>query len=217
MAYQADPGRPPSGTSPKLIGIFVGLGVLGLLIGIGAARLASGGDADPGTASGPATSTQSPLPAETAGDQSSSPATTSSAPNYGVIPNDPASEPGLDFGFLTKVSNSNGTVLLRFDRAYFYTGKEAITHNGGVAPDNDYLIENSNPALRTFAIDPRASLMAGTRLADQQGTSRERLSPAVFLSNAQRATANGAKVPVWLRHTDGLTGQVTALAEQYLP
>jgi hypothetical protein len=39
-----------------------------------------------------------------------------------------------------------------------------------------------------------------------------------FVANSTRVlTGSTTDLPVWLRHTDGLSGPVTSLAEQYLP
>ena len=115
--------------------------------------------------------------------------------------------------------SKNGVVTLRFDRAAFYTGDEAKKHNHGKVPDNDYLIENTNPAQRSFDLDPGASIIAADRLRNESGPDgRQTLTVAEFIQNStQVLTGSTTDLPVWLRHTDGLSGPVTALSEQYLP
>ena len=234
------PDEQPSGTEPgrgRLIAIFGGLAGLGLLIGVGAAQLTESGP-DPDVigaiaATAPAgTPAQSSFPEAGSGSTATpGPTTSTGTPDYRSIPEDAAASAGLDFGYLTRVVSIGGTVTLRFDRASFYTGDEAKQHNNGQAPENDYLIDNTNPAQRDFVLDPRASIIAVNRLRDQPGstsqpgsttqpgsTGREILTVAEFVANAQRVlTGTTTDLPVWLRHTDGLSGNVTALAEQYLP
>jgi hypothetical protein len=219
--YQSgDPGRGRG----KVIGVLVGLGLIGLLVGVGAAKLLGNNGADQTLVTSASASTAASAPVASATDAPAATAEASptpsatSAPNYRSIPEDATSEKGLDFGFLTKVTQKNGAVSLRFDRAYFYTGAEATKHNKGVPPDDDYLIENANPELRTFALDPNASIIAANRIANQaDGAGREALTVGEFVTNSQAALAADGKLPIWVRHTNGLTGPVTALAEQYLP
>jgi hypothetical protein len=220
------PAGPVDGPAAQrnLVLIFVGLGVLGLLIGIGAAKLTDGGG-DPGTASLSPAQTTTP----SATDTPTTPATGSTSPSAGPSPTPPPNytpigenaptEKDLDFGFLTKVSDQGGVIAFRFDRAYFYTGEDAKKHNKGVAPPDDYLIVNDNPTLRSFVLAPTASIVAVDALRNQPGAvGREALTAAQFVANGQRALgADPGPVPVWLRHTNGLSGPVTALAEQYLP
>ncbi len=219
------PSRSGDPARSKLIAIFVGLGLVGLLIGVGAAELRKGGNSTTtaGIVSPAETSSGAPQQpvASTGPTPSPTPSPTATKPpNYTPIPQDAAADKDLDFGFLIQVLNADGTVTLRFDRATFYTGADAIKHNKGKAPDDDYLIENTNPAIRKFTLDPKASIIATSRLAPSATgiPARTTLTAAQFVPNAQAAlkTSSGP-LPVWLRHTNGLTGPVTALLEQYLP
>ncbi len=226
-----EPVDQPAGLSPsrgQLVALFGGLVVLGLLLGIGARELTSSGD---GSGLNGASPTSSPTgtadPAsvqseddaqEVAVETTSTPAT--GPPDYDAIPEDATSEDGLDFGFLTRVVSKDGTVTLRFDRASFYTGDEAKRRNNGKVPDNDYLIENTNPTQRSFVLDPQASIIAANRLQNTPSgeVGRQPLTVAEFVKNSTRVLTGTTKdLPVWLRHTDGLDGDVTAVAEQYLP
>jgi hypothetical protein len=214
----------PSGAEPnrgRLVAIFSGLAGLGLVIGVGAAQLTAP-DEDQGLlgATSATSPTGTPEPSDEPGATAQpSASTTTGTPDYRSIPEDTTSEPGLDFGYLTRVVSKDGTVTLRFDRATFYTGDEAKQRNNGEDPENDYLIENTNPAQRQFTLDPRASIVAVNRLLNQTGqVSRETLTVAEFVANSRRVlTGTTTDLPVWLRHTNGLTGDVTAVAEQYLP
>jgi hypothetical protein len=207
-----------------LVAIFGGLAVLGLLIGIGVAQLTGPGEgtalngaiptSPTGSASGQPENESTATPSATATD-----AEDTGTANYSPIPEDSSSESGLDFGFLTRVVRNDGTVTLRFDRASFYTGAEAKKRNKGKAPENDYLIENTNTTQRSFALDPKASIIAENRLRNDEGqVGRQPLTLDEFIKNTERElTGSTTDLPVWLRHTNGLTGPVTALAEQFLP
>ena len=170
-----EPVDQPAGLSlsrGQLVALFGGLVVLGLLLGIGAQELTSSGD---GSGLNGASQTSSPTgTGDPASDQAegdaqdvaaeTTPTPATGTPDFHEIPEDATSEDGLDFGYLTKVVSKDGTVNLRFDRASFYTGDEAKRRNGGQVPDNDYLIENTNPMQRSFVLDPQASIIAANRL-----------------------------------------------------
>jgi hypothetical protein len=206
----------------RLTVIFSALAVFGLLLGVGAAQLTgSNDDANLVGAVQPKSPGNSAQPTdETPVDETPSADAGGNGPaDYHPIPADPTTEPDLDFGFLTRVVGTDGQVTLRLDRATFYTGEEAKAHNKGKEPDSDYVIENTNTIQREFTLDPQASITAANRLRTQTGqVGTETLSAAQFVQNAQRElTASTDDLAVWLRHTDGLTGPVTAIAEQYLP
>jgi len=211
----------PGPSRGQLIALFSGLAALGLLLGVGAAQL-TGSGSDTDTALSGSTPADSPTAVSTSPQSTDAAEPTpipSGIPDYRPIPVNAAAEPSLDFGFLTRVVSNNGAVTLRFDRASFFTGEAAKAHNQGITPDNDYLIENTNPAQRSFELDPQASIIAASRLLNQPGpVGRETLTVAEFVQNATRVlTGSTSDLPVWVRHTDGLSGPVTALAEQFLP
>ncbi len=235
-----DPAEQPSAPAPdrnRVIVIFSGLAVLGLMLGVGTSQLFGpdgrpelrGATADRTVPVGPdllprpdlASVPSLPIdPSATlSSDAATSTPTLTGIPNYLPIPADPASEPGLDFGYLTRVINLDGTVAIQFDRASFLTGKAAKERAEGAELESDYLIENTNTALRTFHLDPQASIVAQNRLLDQPDlVSRQPLTMEQFVTNATRVlTESTTPLPVWVRHTDGLIGPVTALSEQYLP
>lgn len=141
-------------------------------------------------------------------------------PNYKPIPavattTAGVAKKGLDFGYITKVTLKDGTLKIRFDRAEFYTGKAAAKRNGGEIPPNDYLVENSSSKLRTFTVSKKASLIGVNELRGYPETlARQTITRKQLVKNFKKS--NG-EVAVWLRHTDGDKGTVTALAEQYIP
>ena len=229
----------PAVSRRRLVGIFSGLAVLGLVIGIGAAELVRAFD-QPGLSGALTSASPTASSSESADEELTEPTpsaevsesdlpvveTSSTTPDlasrpvqiYRPIPTDAASEAGLDFGFLTRVDSAEGTVSLQFDRATLYTGAEATRRNGGRRPLDDYLIENDNEVTRSFTLDPKASVMAAGRLLNRTGVvGREPLTMDEFVHNCAQALDAGAKLPVWLRHTEGMSGPVTALAEQFLP
>jgi hypothetical protein len=169
-----------------------------------------------------APATPAPVAATTAAVSSSAPVSTTSAapsapPNYAPIAEDATKEKGLDFGFLTKVTDANGVVTLTFDRAYFYTGAEAAKHNKGVEPDDDYLVVDDNLKLRAFNLDQRASIQAESGLRNDSSVGRETLTRPEFIHNFEHRYSGYKAIAVWVRHTGGPDGPVTALAEQYIP
>jgi hypothetical protein len=218
-AGQYEPDQRPPGPNGKLVGIFFGLGVVGLLIGVGAFQL-FGDSGSANTAAPQVTTTDGP--ASAAPSPSATPSAKPSAtipPNYTPIAENPTDK-DLDFGFLTKVATSGGVVRLRFDRAVMLSGQAAVKANGGVAPDNDYFIVNENPALRTFEVSRKASVIGYFRLIKPSGTvERKPLTLVEFARTAASEASADNPIPVWLRHTDGgaKTGAVTAVMEQYLP
>ena len=206
----------------RLAVIFSGLAVFGLLLGVGAAQLSgSNDDADLVGAvqsKSPGNSAE-PTDESTADETPSADADGTGPADYHPIPADPSTEPDLDFGFLTRVVDADGQVTLRLDRATIYTGEAAKAHNKGKEPDSEYVIENTNTTQREFTLDPQASITAVNRLRTQTGqVGAEILTVAQFIQNAQRElTASTVDLAVWLRHTDGLAGRVTAIAELYQP
>jgi hypothetical protein len=236
-----NPRRGPSGRAGRgrVVAILSGFAVLGAVIGVGTAEVVRSFEqphlTGALTAARPsalisATEDESvvppaPLEADTWGDPTAPSSTTAQAPtatltpDYDPIPMSATNEPGLDFGFLTQVGSSDGTISLQFDRATYYTGAEATKRNGGKPPEDDYLIVNINRAKRSFDLDPNASVMAANRLLNRTDVvTREPLTVNDFVRNYQQALAAGSTgVPVWLRHSDGRDGPVTALAEQFLP
>jgi hypothetical protein len=173
-----------------------------------------------GPAAAPATSNTAPTAAAPTASAASSHQKTDPNVERTVVADytplgDDLTSSGLDFAILTKVTSRNGRVTLTIDRASYYSGPEAVAHNNGEPPANDYVIVNNNPTLRTFVLDPQASLQAEQALRNNPDeTGRETLTRSQFVRNSARVASPPL---VWLRHTDGLSGPVTALAEQFVP
>jgi hypothetical protein len=152
--------------------------------------------------------------------------------DYSPIPKSPASttagRDGLDFGILTKVTTSNGIVTLHVDRTTFYLGKEAEALNKNDNID-DWAVKDTDGEGKelTFTLDPKASLQAEADLQDNRENTNKRvdLTRKQFLHNIDAVTVHYKKngfdgpgtVYVWLRHTGGADGPVTALADQFVP
>ena len=140
-------------------------------------------------------------------------------PNYKPIPADATTKKGvakkgLDFGYLTKVTLKDGKLTVRFDRAEYYDGPAAKKLNGGVTPADDYLIKNQNKKLRTFTISRKASLIGTYELLGSKDQGHKKITRKLLVKNFNHADS---RVPVWVRHTNGDSGTITALAEQFLP
>ena len=228
-AGAAGPGS--AGWNPRLAALFVGLAAAGLITGIVAGRITGSSDQNAsvrpsqpistGLPSVAATTTAPPSPIPVVTTPKPAPTATKAAPpDYSPIPPDAAGhQRGLDCGFLTGVQKNGDLVTLCFDRASYYTGDEAVRHNGGKAPDDDYVVENNNPAIRTFTVQSRAPLIGVSRLlSDHSGAVRQqKLDASSFVANATAALRSGQGIAVWVRHTQDADGPVTSLAEQYIP
>ena len=147
------------------------------------------------------------------------------ARDYSPVPENWSTEKGgLEIGHLTKVISSNGVVKVRIDRVSFYRGPEAVELNGGEPPLDDYLLTDTDARQRTYVLDPKASLQAEYLLrndlgSDDEEVGRQTLTRTQFVRNALALQGDDDPVAplVWLRHTDGFGGPVTAIAEQYTP
>jgi hypothetical protein len=202
--------------------------VLVVVAGGAAAYALFGGEGDdtaaqqtsaPAATSGSEPSASEPEESEsTEPTESESPSATEDA-QFDPIPAEPWTDDDLDFGYLTKVSRDGDDIELTFNRATFYYGDEATKKNGGKAPDNDYLIEDTNKKVRTFTLKEGAALRGSTLLGgDEAGPDGREITPDELVDNAEAALGGGvAGVPVWLRHEDGKDGPVEALAEQFIP
>jgi hypothetical protein len=204
------PPRKPSGRG-RTIAIIAGLGVLALLIGIGVGVLTGGGDGDDtGIVAQPAETAPTTAPVRpatttivtpTTGSEPTSSPASSAGSDFSPLPDRPQTV-NADFGYITAISGPATAMRISFDRAQFFSVND---------------IRNSNTMKRHFRISPKASLVGTARLNNEDGVVKsEVLTAGVFLDNVRDALADGGPVAVWLRHTKGLTGDVTALSEQYL-
>jgi hypothetical protein len=134
-----------------------------------------------------------------------------------IRPNPGFWEEGLDFGTLTRVTATDGVVVLHVDRFNFYTEGEPIAASSARLSPTGLPID---PAAResAFVLDPRASIQAEKSLRNDRSdkAARQTLTHAEFVRNAARLEAENLGALVWLRH-DGPDSRVTALAEQYVP
>jgi hypothetical protein len=218
-------GGPSGGGRTWLVAALVA--VLVVVAGAAAAWVLFGGNGDdPDTAAGtgattaPTASASQPEETEPEETESAEPTESESAepPDevlFEPIPAEPWTE-DLDFGYLTKVTGSGDDIELTFNRATFYYGEEAAEKNGGEAPDNDYLIEDTNKRVRTFELKEGAALSGSSLLGgDEAGPEGRELTREELVENAKNAGSQG--IPVWLRHEKGRDSAVTALAEQFIP
>jgi hypothetical protein len=143
------------------------------------------------------------------------------AADYSPIPVNWSTEKGgLDIGRLVAVTSADGVVKVRIDRVSFYRGAEAVALNHGQEPVGGYLDTDTDSRVRTFTLDPKASIQAENMLRNNPdaGIEREKLTREQLVHNANRSDdESGIGSLVWLRHTDGMSGTITALAEQYIP
>ncbi|MBT0772662.1 hypothetical protein KIH74_27205 [Kineosporia sp. J2-2] len=126
---------------------------------------------------------------------------------------------GLEFGYLTKVTLKNDKLRITLDQAEFYDGKAAKLLNGGITPPDDYRIahdDTQDPF--TYTVSTKASLIGVNELLGHpDDLKRTTITRTQLVKNF--AELENKHVAVWLRHTDTESngGQVTALAEQYIP
>ena len=159
------------------------------------------------------------------------PAPTHLPADYSPIPVSPATTGAakyLDFGTLTKITTTDGVVTLHVNRSKFYMGDEAAAKNGGKAPFDDFLIQDTDGDKEyTFTLDPKASIQAEGSLQDnmENTNTRVNLTLSHFVTNMTKLdglnavesdTNENIHIYVWLRHTDGPDGPVTALADQFI-
>ena len=136
------------------------------------------------------------------------PAATTAAPDYSIITTVGLSseKTDLDAGTLTKITTHDGVLTLIVDREKLYFGDAAKAHNGGKVPPDDMYIEEGAKNL-TFVLDPHASLtIVNNDLAIEKAT------PAQLIHKLR-----DGNMYIWMRHTNGPNGPVTALAQQYHP
>jgi hypothetical protein len=180
------------------------------------------------TACGEDTEKDSPATSSTVATTPASTPTTSAAATGDYSPiADPAQEKGLDFGKLSKITTTNGVITLHIDREKFYTGDEAAAHNNGKIPLDDFIQEDEDgDGELTFTLDPKASIQVTARLSSngEQVEQPETLTPEQLISNldklklpAEPGQDDDRRPLLWLRHSDGADGPVTAIVDQFVP
>jgi len=125
---------------------------------------------------------------------------------------------GRHAAYLTNLNVEKKT--LAFDKIDFLTGeaatKEYIKQNPGQTegPDNDYLIINNNPLLRTLPIADSATIL----IVDMTGGGVAAKKTTLAALPAYFAPEKGGKIlwhdPFWLTVK---AGQITKIEEQFLP
>jgi hypothetical protein len=156
------------------------------------------------------------------------PAKTTAPTDYSAIPATTSDEPGLDFGKLSKITTAaDGTITLHVDREKFYLGEEAVAHNKGKIPLGDYIQEDLDGDQElSFTLDPKASIRVTARLSSngEQVEAPETLTPQQLIANLDKLDLPAAPDPdtdgrplLWMRHTGGGNGPVSAIADQFVP
>jgi hypothetical protein len=167
---------------------------LALVAGLGGC----GGSEEPSTRGAPAATTAAP-------------ATNAASPTTGepVVLAD-----GRHPVYLKTVDTDRRTIT--FDLIQFFTGeaatKAAAEDNKESPPANDYYIRNVNPRLRTLPVAADAPITVNVLAAQTTGSSTKDVS--VTLEKLAGYFPNSGTPPFWITVAQG---QVTRLAQQYLP
>ena len=115
---------------------------------------------------------------------------------------------------ITRVDAAGGRVTV--DVVQFFLGEDAIRaarEDGAeeVPPPNDVWIRNTSRALRTLPVSPDAPITVNVHGAAESGSSTKNIAKTL----AELAEIDGIEDGIfWLTVADG---QVTRIAEQYLP
>lgn len=117
------------------------------------------------------------------------------------------------FALVRKATDKNDRMSLVVDFAQFLTGgaaEEAAKEAGDEPPPNDFYIANTNPKLRTFAVDKRAKF----RVAWGSPDDTELLSAEEFVRAIDENTDGAADAFYWFTITNGV---ITAGEQQWTP
>jgi len=186
--------------------LFVGGGLaLTLLLGSGCSD-----DTEPAAAptSPPAAGPSSPSPA------SPSPRPPASRPAGGTAGAPTDLTDGRHAARITRVDAAGGRITV--DVVQLFLGDAAARaaqedNAEEIPPPNDVWIRNTNPALRTLPVAPAAPITVNVHGAAESGSSTTNIAKTL----AELAGIDGLEDGVfWLTVADG---QVTRIAEQYLP
>jgi hypothetical protein len=105
---------------------------------------------------------------------------------------------------------------ITFDLIQFFTGdaatKAAAEDGEESPPPNDYYIRNVNPRLRTLPVAADAPITVNVLAAQSTGSATKDVS--VTLAKLASYFPNSGRPPFWITVEQG---QVTRIAEQYLP
>jgi hypothetical protein len=177
----------------------MGRSIAALLILLMTAALSGcGGDEQPGGAAGTPATTAAPTPT-----------TAATATTEPVVLAD-----GRHPGYLKSVDPDQQTIT--FDLIQYYTGDaatRAAAEDGQESPPpNDYYIRNVNPRLRTLPVAAGAPITVNALAAQASGSATKDVS--VTLAELASYFPNSGTPPFWITVEQG---QVTKLAQQYLP
>jgi hypothetical protein len=116
--------------------------------------------------------------------------------------------------YLKNVDPDRRTIT--FDLIQFFTGEAAnqaaAEDNEESPPPNDYYIRNVNPKLRTLPVAADAPITVNVLAAQSTGSSTKDVS--VTMAKLASYFPNSGTPPFWITVAQG---QVTTIAQQYLP
>jgi hypothetical protein len=143
------------------------------------------------------------------------PAGTASAPTSGPTNTQPVLLPdGRHPVLITTVDPDRPAITV--DLIQFYQGeaatREAAKDHQESPPPNDYYIRNTNPRLRTLPVTRDAAITTNTLTAGYTGSATKTIR--VPLDRLRIVLLGRNSPPFWITVQDG---QVTRIAEQYLP
>jgi hypothetical protein len=159
--------------------------------------------------------------------------TPTTPPDYSSVPESPydltpAQQEDLDFGILKSITTANGVVTLHVDRTHFYEGAAAVAHGAGES--EDWVTEDTDGEgkILDFTLDPKASLLAEAALRPDHSpvnanarvklTQAQLVASMKYLDDQAKDDPDAAEIVyVWMRHTNGPNGPVTALVDQFTP
>lgn len=210
----AEPRTPPRTRPALAVAVLVAVALLAALLTV-LLRPAGNGGGQPTATPGPAATP----PAVTAGPTAAAPAPAKPAPAAPSTPTRPAHDGVLqETGYLTAAHIRDGQLTITVDRVIFLTGDEATQANGGVPPDNDHLIINDNPKLRTYVVAPDAALVGVTVLGgDDSATSAEPITAQELVDRTRQELDLGGFPLVDVSHRSATDATVTAVHERYVP
>ena len=125
----------------------------------------------------------------------------------------PPVNPVPDFGYLHTVVTTGGVTKLTFDRAILLTGAAAASYAKAhkTEIDDDYIIQNDNPLIRTWTVSPTAVVTGSIQLSGKVAD-----TPSTIAALQAWIAAHGKNyLPVNLYYDKA--DAVTKIAEVYFP
>ncbi len=143
-----------------------------------------------------------------------SPTTTAPTPSSTpVVTTSPPVNPVPDFGYLHSVVTANGVTTLTFDRAILLTGAAAASYAKAkhTELDDDYIIQNDNPLIRTWTVLPTVVVTGSIQLSNTVAS-----TPTTLAALEAFVAGHGKSyLPVNLSYDKN--DAVTKIAEVYFP